>query len=144
MSSQFRFHTSLVLLVIVAIVGTQCAILTRAIEAQKSLVEREEQALQEAKDQVLRTAQNAVDVSRDAVSNVAEQFKYAVMYPWRRASEALEKPKLYAKYMLYKASNALTAGDATSPAPVSPSVELVTQPTVVEVDMEPQKEVILI
>uniref|UniRef100_A0A182QM05 Uncharacterized protein n=1 Tax=Anopheles farauti TaxID=69004 RepID=A0A182QM05_9DIPT len=205
MSSSFRIRTSLVLLVIVALVGTQCAILSRAIEAQKSLVEREEQALQEAKDQVYRTAQNAIDVSRDAVSNVAEQVKYAVMYPWRRASEALEKPKLYAKYMLYKATNALTAGDATTPVPVvlteeyrpqyqqqqpeqqeqeteifpqlisglrmlfkqdptdeakalpkpsplievieikqSPSVELITQPPMVEADKEPQKEVIVI
>uniref|UniRef100_A0A182SNA0 Uncharacterized protein n=1 Tax=Anopheles maculatus TaxID=74869 RepID=A0A182SNA0_9DIPT len=118
--SQFRFHSLLlVALVLVSLLGAQygarAAILTRAIEAQKSLVEREEQALQEAKDQVYRTAQNAMDVSRDAVSNVADQLRYVVSYPWRVASEALEKPKLYAKYMLYKATNALNAEPVTTP-----------------------------
>uniref|UniRef100_A0A182WI11 Uncharacterized protein n=1 Tax=Anopheles minimus TaxID=112268 RepID=A0A182WI11_9DIPT len=121
--SRFRFHSLLVLLVLVSIVaeqyGTRAAILTRAIEAQKSLVEREEQVLQEAKDQVYRTAQNALDVSRGAVSNVADQLRYVVTYPWRVASEALEKPKLYAKYMLYKATNAMNGGgDETTPVPV--------------------------
>uniref|UniRef100_A0A182MKG0 Uncharacterized protein n=1 Tax=Anopheles culicifacies TaxID=139723 RepID=A0A182MKG0_9DIPT len=130
--SRFRFHSLLVLLVFVSIVATQygarAAILTRAIEAQKSLVEREEQALQEAKDQVYRTAQNALDVSRDAVSNVAEQLRYVVTYPWRVASEALEKPKLYAKYMLYKATNAMNGiGDETTPVPVVLENEYSTQ-----------------
>ncbi|XP_061504928.1 uncharacterized protein LOC133391945 [Anopheles gambiae] len=120
--SRVRFHPLLALLVVMSIVGAQygarAAILTRAIEAQKTLVEREEQALQEAKDQVYRTAQNAMDVSRDAMSNVAEQLRYAVGYPWRVASEALEKPKLYAKYMLYRATNALNGEPETTPVPV--------------------------
>ncbi|XP_053666108.1 uncharacterized protein LOC128715252 [Anopheles marshallii] len=142
--SRFRFHSLLVLLVLVSIVatqyGTRAAILTRAIEAQKSLVEREEQVLQEAKDQVYRTAQNAIDVSRDAVSNVADQLRYVVTYPWRVASEALEKPKLYAKYMLNKASNAMNGGgDEATPIPVALSNEYTSQePQPTDTEMLPQ------
>ncbi|XP_035908030.1 uncharacterized protein LOC118510386 [Anopheles stephensi] len=144
MAARSQFHSLLlVALVLVSILGTQygarAAILTRAIEAQKSLVEREEQALQEAKDQVYRTAQNAMDVSRDAVSNVAEQLRYVVGYPWRVASEALEKPKLYAKYMLYKASNALNAEPVTTSVPVVLEKEYTSQaPETVEMEMFPQ------
>ncbi|XP_049297547.1 uncharacterized protein LOC125771198 [Anopheles funestus] len=130
-SSRFRFHSLLVLLVLVSTIATQygarAAILTRAIEAQKSLVEREEQVLQEAKDQVYRTAQNAIDVSRDAVSNVADQLRYVVTYPWRVANEALEKPKLYAKYMLYKATSAINGEVETTPVPVVLSNEYTSQ-----------------
>ncbi|XP_052898432.1 uncharacterized protein LOC128305152 [Anopheles moucheti] len=142
--SRFRSHTLLVLLVLVSIVatqyGTRAAILTRAIEAQKSLVEREEQVLQDAKDQVYRTAQNAIDVSRDAVSNVADQLRYVVTYPLRVASEALEKPKLYAKYMLYKATNAMNGGgDETTPVPVSLTNEYTSQePQPANTEMLPQ------
>uniref|UniRef100_A0A182PPB2 Uncharacterized protein n=1 Tax=Anopheles epiroticus TaxID=199890 RepID=A0A182PPB2_9DIPT len=142
-SSRVRFHPLLALLVIVSLVGAQygarAAILTRAIEAQKTLVEREEQALQEAKDQVYRTAQNAMDVSRDAMSNVADQLRYVVGYPWRVASEALEKPKMYAKYMLYRASNALTpnGGDESStPVPVVLTSEYTSSTT----EQQPQAE----
>uniref|UniRef100_A0A182K704 Uncharacterized protein n=1 Tax=Anopheles christyi TaxID=43041 RepID=A0A182K704_9DIPT len=143
-SSRFRFHPLLVLLVTVSIIGaqygTRAAILTRAIEAQKSLVEREEQALQEAKDQVYRTAQTAMDVSRDAMSNVADQLRYVVGYPWRMASEALEKPKLYAKYMLYRASNALNNGGEveSSTVPVVLSNDYTQEPQVTESDVVPQ------
>ncbi|XP_053674340.1 uncharacterized protein LOC128724643 [Anopheles nili] len=139
-STRFRFHTLLVMIVIGAIVGRQharAAILTRAIEAQKSLVEREEQALQEAKDQMYRTAQNALDASRGAVSNVAEQLRYAVMYPLRVANEALEKPKLYARYMLSKAPF-LNSGDETTSAPVVLGDETVPQESDGANEMLPQ------
>ncbi|XP_049541473.1 uncharacterized protein LOC125954866 [Anopheles darlingi] len=95
----------LVVLLLVALIGVQygkAAILTRAIEAQKSLVEREEQLLAQAKDQLYQTAQNAIDTSRDAVMSAAEQMRYTLLSPWRMASEALERPKLYAKYLLSK------------------------------------------
>ncbi|XP_050098449.1 uncharacterized protein LOC126579154 [Anopheles aquasalis] len=95
----------LVVLAVVALIGVQhskAAILTRAIEAQKSLVEREEQLLAQAKDQLYQTAQNALDTSRDAVMSAAEQMRYTLLSPWRMASEALERPKLYAKYLLAK------------------------------------------
>ncbi|XP_058066164.1 uncharacterized protein LOC131215784 [Anopheles bellator] len=90
------------LVVTISVQHCNAAILTRAIEAQKTLVEREEQLLGQAKEEMYRRAQNALETSRDAVSSVADQVRYTLLSPWRVASEALERPKLYAKYLLSK------------------------------------------
>uniref|UniRef100_A0AAG5DBX2 Uncharacterized protein n=1 Tax=Anopheles atroparvus TaxID=41427 RepID=A0AAG5DBX2_ANOAO len=111
------FQLSLLVLAVVVAIG-QAAILTRAIEAQKSLVEREEQMLDQAKQTVQQKAQEAYDVSRDAVTSVADQLRYVVMYPWRMANEAMEKPKLYAKYLLSKVPPLLSS-EVTTPPPAS-------------------------
>ncbi|XP_035789964.1 uncharacterized protein LOC118465656 [Anopheles albimanus] len=115
-----RSRQAVVLLVLVALFGVQhskAAILTRAIEAQKTLVEREEQLLAQAKDQLYQTAQNALDTSRDAVMSAAEQMRYTLLSPWRMASEALERPKLYAKYLLSR-SFAKPEGESAPPSVV--------------------------
>ncbi|KFB44512.1 hypothetical protein ZHAS_00012389 [Anopheles sinensis] len=133
MSTPSVLRLSLVVLVVATI--AQAAILTRAIEAQKSLVEREEQMLEQAKQQVHQKAQDAYEVSRGAVSNVADQLRYVVMYPWRMANEALEKPKMYAKYLLSKVPPVLST-EVTTPPPTT--VALTEEDT--EPEVEPTSE----
>ncbi|XP_058123136.1 uncharacterized protein LOC131294176 [Anopheles ziemanni] len=129
MSTSTSLRLSLVVLVVLAATVAQAAILTRAIEAQKSLVEREEQMLDQAKQQIQQKAQDAYDVSRGAVSSVADQLRYVVMYPWRMANEALEKPKLYAKYLLSKVPPVLSA-EVTTPPPTTVALTEDTEPEV--------------
>ncbi|XP_058834241.1 uncharacterized protein LOC131691679 [Topomyia yanbarensis] len=90
-------------------------IITRAIDAQKALIAREEALFEQAKTAVKDRTDNAVNSVKEGLLNVAEQIHYYVTFPVRLGDQVMQR----SRGMLDNARTIVRHYISTNPIPQS-------------------------